>query len=109
MAEALAEKEANEDELHAELKELFSGAITEQIRLLGVRTAELHKALAARADVPAFAPEKYSLHYQRSLYAGFQSLVRTTFQDQNENLKRLDPEVRKEDSRRADEQTFSIK
>ncbi|MDH4092056.1 MAG: maltose alpha-D-glucosyltransferase, partial [Cyclobacteriaceae bacterium] len=96
LAEELAEKEANEDELHAELKELFSGAITEQIRLLGVRTAELHKALAARADVPAFAPEKYSLHYQRSLYAGFQSLVRTTFQHQNDNLKRLDPEVRKD-------------
>ena len=96
LAEELASKESGDDELHEELKSLFSGAVTEQIRLLGVRTAEMHKALSARKDIPAFSPENYSLHYQRSLFAGFQSMVRTTFQNQQENLKRLDPEVRKE-------------
>jgi len=96
LAEGLAAMESREDDLHEELKSLFSGAITEQIRLLGIRTAEMHKALSVRRDVAAFSPENYSLHYQRSLYAGFQSLVRTTFQNQLENLKKLDPEIRKE-------------
>jgi maltose alpha-D-glucosyltransferase/alpha-amylase len=76
------------------LHEIFAGPLTEQIRLLGIRTAELHKALAARNDIAAFAPEPYSLHYQRSLFAGLKSLVRSTFQNQSENLDKLSPDVK---------------
>lgn len=76
------------------LHEIFAGPLTEQIRLLGIRTAELHKALAARNDIPAFAPEPYSLHYQRSLFSGLKSLVRSAFQNQSGNLEKLAPEVR---------------
>jgi maltose alpha-D-glucosyltransferase/alpha-amylase len=76
------------------LHEIFAGPLTEQIRLLGIRTAELHKALAARTDIAAFAPEPYSLHYQRSLFAGLKTLVRSAFQNQSENLEKLSPEVR---------------
>ncbi|HNC14062.1 MAG TPA: alpha-amylase, partial [Cyclobacteriaceae bacterium] len=76
------------------LHEIFSGPLTEQIRLLGIRTAELHKALAGRGDIPAFSPEPYSLHYQRSLFSGLKSLVRSAFQNQSENLEKLSPEVR---------------
>jgi maltose alpha-D-glucosyltransferase/alpha-amylase len=36
--------------------------------LLGRRTAEMHLALASRADVPGFAPEPFTPHYQRSIY-----------------------------------------
>ena len=36
--------------------------------LLGRRTAELHRALASRDDVPGFAPEPFTPHYQRSIY-----------------------------------------
>src|SRR5207244_8387022 len=45
-------------------------------RLLGERTGQLHLALAADQDSPAFAPEPFNYLYQRSIY---QSL-RTTYQ-----------------------------
>jgi maltose alpha-D-glucosyltransferase/alpha-amylase len=35
---------------------------------LGRRTAQLHAALASRGDIPAFAPEPITPHYQRSVY-----------------------------------------
>ena len=96
LVEGLSPQHEYEDGIHPDLRDLFSGAVIEQIRLLGFRTAELHKALAIRKDIPAFAPENYSLHYQRSLFAGFQSLIREAFHGQRENVKRLDPDVRHE-------------
>lgn len=80
--------------VHPALHEFFAGPLTEQIRVLGIRTAELHKALAARPDITAFAPEPYSLHYQRSLFSGLKSLARGTFQNASENLNKLSPAVR---------------
>jgi len=81
------------------INELFDGPLAEQVRLLGLRTGEMHKALASSPDLPAFAPESYSLHYQRSLYSGLKTLVRNTFQNQSENLRKLTPEVRAEAER----------
>lgn len=81
-------------ELHPLLKDLFSGPLAEQIRTLAVRTAEMHRALGSHDDMEAFAPERYSLHYQRSLYSGLKTLVRNTFQNQGVNLPKLAPEIR---------------
>ncbi len=47
--------------------------------LLGQSLAKLHIGLLDN-QAADFAPEAFSLHYQRSLYSGFQSLVRSTFQ-----------------------------
>ena len=47
----------------------------ESARLLGQRTAELHKALASSADDPNFAPEPFSMLYQRSIYQSMQSQI----------------------------------
>ncbi|MBV9494359.1 MAG: putative maltokinase, partial [Acidobacteria bacterium] len=47
--------------------ELLSPYLSEA-ELLGKRTAELHLALASRDDIPAFAPEPFTPHYQRSIY-----------------------------------------
>lgn len=55
------------------------GPYLEQVRLLGERTAELHLALAA-GTAPAFAPEPFSLPYQRSLYQSMCALTTRTFQ-----------------------------
>jgi maltose alpha-D-glucosyltransferase/alpha-amylase len=45
----------------------------EAVRLLGQRTGELHRALASVIDDPAFAPEPFSMLYQRSLYQAMRS------------------------------------
>lgn len=84
------------EDIPAEMKELLEGSVAEGARLLGVRTGEMHLALASGIDFPNFSPEPYSLHYQRSLYAGLQSLVRGTFHNQTRNLSKLSDEARVE-------------
>ena len=81
------------DDIPEELKHLIEAPVAEQAFLLGVRTGEMHKLLA-EGESPDFKPEPYSLHYQRSLYSGLQSLVRSTFQSQEKNMHRLPPDVK---------------
>ena len=84
------------EDMPAEIKELLEAPVAERAHLLGVRTGEMHLALAAGSEFPNFKPEPYSLHYQRSLFSGLQSLVRGTFNNQERNLEKLNPEVRTE-------------
>ncbi len=56
------------------------GPYLDQARLLGRRTAELHTVLASEADDPAFAPENFTPHYQRSLYQSMRNLSGQIFQ-----------------------------
>jgi maltose alpha-D-glucosyltransferase/alpha-amylase len=56
------------------------GPYLENIKLLGQRTAELHVALASNADEPDFAPEPFSVLYQRSLYQSMRNHAGQTFQ-----------------------------
>jgi maltose alpha-D-glucosyltransferase/alpha-amylase len=79
-----------------QFKELIEVSVAEQVRLLGVRTGEMHLALASGTAFPDFKPEDYSLHYQRSLYAGLQSLVRGTFHNQSKNIRKLSEEVQQD-------------
>ncbi len=84
-------------EIPEPLKEIIDGSVAERARLLGIRTGELHLALASAGNGQRdFKPEPFSLHYQRSLYASFQSAVRAAFQNLARNLKRLPQEVRAE-------------
>ena len=50
------------------LVEKIGGVYPERARQLGVRTAEMHLALASAEDRAEFAAEPFSTHYQRSLY-----------------------------------------
>jgi maltose alpha-D-glucosyltransferase/alpha-amylase len=59
--------------------ELF-GPYLESARLLGRRTAELHRALASDHADPAFAPEPITVHYQRSVYQSSRALTQQVFQ-----------------------------
>lgn len=59
--------------------ELLNMFAVEQVRLLGERTAELHRALASEKDDPEFYPEEFTLHYQRSLFSSYQSPVREVY------------------------------
>ncbi|HEY8388164.1 MAG TPA: alpha-glucosidase C-terminal domain-containing protein, partial [Parasegetibacter sp.] len=75
--------------LSDDFKELLGGPLAEGARLLGAGLGELHLALASRSDIKEFAPEDFSLHYQRSLYSGMQSLVRNTFSNLSRSLGEL--------------------
>ncbi|RIK36741.1 MAG: alpha-amylase, partial [Chloroflexi bacterium] len=57
---------------------------------LGQRTAELHVALASISD-PAFAPEPFTMLYQRSVYQGLRGQIDETWRLLRQNLARLDP------------------
>ncbi|MBS7563311.1 maltose alpha-D-glucosyltransferase [Mucilaginibacter sp. Bleaf8] len=78
------------------VKEKLDATVAELVRLLGERTGEMHLALGSEHENPAFKPEDYSLHYQRSLFSSLQSLVRVAFQTLNRTIKKLPDEVRKE-------------
>ncbi|WP_128543253.1 maltose alpha-D-glucosyltransferase [Larkinella soli] len=69
------------DELAPEVQDLLGPRAADQVRRFGECTARMHQALAAGDGQKDFAPENFSLHYQRALFSGFQSLVRETFQN----------------------------
>lgn len=84
------------DELPQVVRDIFDINLVEQAELIAKRTGEMHLALASIEDLQAFKPEEFSLHYQRSLFSGFQSLVRATFQNQTRALKKLPDHIKVE-------------
>lgn len=84
------------EEIPEDMQELLEASVAERVYMLGVRTGEMHQALGSGVDNSDFRPEPYSLHYQRSLYAGLQSLVRSTFENLARNIKTLPEEVKQE-------------
>ena len=52
------------------------GSYLDLAHQLGVRTGELHAALASETRDPAFAPEPFTEHYQRSVYQSIHTLSR---------------------------------
>ncbi|MES2704889.1 MAG: maltose alpha-D-glucosyltransferase [Bacteroidota bacterium] len=84
------------EELAPNLQELLDATVAERVRLLAVRTAEMHLALASTDELPDFKPEPFSLHYQRSLFSSFQALVRTSYQALSKNMHKLPAHVKPE-------------
>lgn len=84
------------DDLPPEIKELLDTTVSERVKLLGRRTGEMHLALASSDNDPAFVPEKFSQHYQRSLFSSFQSLARSSFSTLGRALKKLPDNLRAE-------------
>jgi maltose alpha-D-glucosyltransferase/alpha-amylase len=84
---------------------MFIGPVTaERVRLLGKRVAKMHLALLGDDSDAEFSPEAFSLHYQRSLFSSFQSVVRKAYQTLGKRQKDL-PEHLQE----AVEQVLPIK
>ncbi|GAB3199452.1 maltose alpha-D-glucosyltransferase/alpha-amylase [Pontibacter aydingkolensis] len=79
-----------------EIQMQLGGAHVERIELLGQRTAEMHLALSNIHDNKDFAPDNFSLHYQRSLYSSLISLVRVNFDSLAKHLNNLPDHVRPE-------------
>ncbi len=65
-----------------------------QARLLGQRTAELHRALARSTDDPAFTPEPFNAMYQQSLYQSAHEHLARTFDQMARVAQRLEPRAR---------------
>ena len=86
------------EDLPEALQVLIGATSAEQARLLGVRTAEMHLALASGAGKD-FKPEVFSLHYQRSLFSSMQSLVRQTYQSLAAKMSSLPPDLQERKER----------
>ena len=74
--------------------------VVARTRDIGERVGQLHRALAAQPEVPGFQPEAYTLHYQRSLFAALQSLMRSASQQVRRQLPQYQPDLQ------ADAQRF---
>jgi maltose alpha-D-glucosyltransferase / alpha-amylase len=68
------------EELPADIQALIGVNAAEQARLIGIRTADLHIALASGGGKD-IKPEPFSLYYQRALFSSVTSLVRETYEN----------------------------
>ena len=80
----------------ADLAGFMLGYYSEMVALLGKRTAEFHLALYSGRKDPAFAPEPFTLLYQRSVYQSMRSRAKKTLQLLSRNLAGLPQELRPE-------------
>jgi maltose alpha-D-glucosyltransferase/alpha-amylase len=71
------------------------GPYLEAARLLGQRTAEMHLALSSHPEDPIFAPEAFTLFYQRSLLQSFRNLTEQVFERLEQQLPQLPEAVEK--------------
>jgi maltose alpha-D-glucosyltransferase/alpha-amylase len=74
-------------------KELLGSFYLEMIALLGVRTAEMHLALASETRDPAWRPEAFSTLYQRSVYQSMRNLARRSLLQLRQVVKGLPEET----------------
>ncbi|MCU7495221.1 MAG: maltose alpha-D-glucosyltransferase [Ignavibacteria bacterium] len=77
------------------LKSLIGESFFEKARLLGKRTGQMHAALSDTRD-PVFAPEPFSLHYQKALYQTLQTNTRRGMDFLRSSLSSLPPEMKQE-------------
>ncbi len=84
------------DEQVPELAGDMIGGYLHSARQLGLRTAEMHRALASVTDDPSFAPESFSAHYQRSLYQSMRNLTGQVFPLLGKRIRTLPEAVRDE-------------
>jgi len=82
------------DDIPVLFQELISGVYLEMASLLGKRTAELHLTLCTDLEDPAFAPEPFSILYQRSLYQSMESLTKRVMEVVRTNLGTLPADMR---------------
>jgi maltose alpha-D-glucosyltransferase/alpha-amylase len=81
------------EELSEGMQLLLGAHAADQARLIGLRTAEMHLALAYGTGKD-FKPESFSLYYQRSLFSSMQSLVRETYENLGRNRAKLPADLR---------------
>jgi maltose alpha-D-glucosyltransferase/alpha-amylase len=83
------------------------GGYLSDTRLLGQRTAELHACLSDARKDPQFAPEPFTLFYQRSLYQSMRNLIAQSWLALDRAQESL-PESVRADTRRLLEQEDAL-
>ena len=86
------------EDFPAAIQEMTGIILPERIYQLGEFTAELHNSLSQHSTDKDFDKEESSLHYQRSLFSGLQTLTRTSLEKLNKIIKDL-PEDTAEEAR----------
>jgi maltose alpha-D-glucosyltransferase/alpha-amylase len=71
-----------------------AGSYFETARLLGQRTAEMHRWLAEPGDDPSFEPETFTPFYRRALYQSLRNATRRGFSTLRAQLATLPEEYR---------------
>jgi maltose alpha-D-glucosyltransferase / alpha-amylase len=74
------------------------GRPLDDVRRIAALTAELHRALGSRDDDPAFAPERMTPMYRRSLYESLRATARESLDGLHASLDGI-PEAAREDAR----------
>ena len=75
------------------MQQLIGSLSYERVCLLAVRTAEMHIALAAEQSDPAFKPEHFTPHYQRSVYSAHRKLVSEKLDALEDKLSSFPPHI----------------
>ncbi len=75
------------------IKELLGGVYLERVQLLGMRTGELHLALAS-SDDPDFAPAPFTVFHQKSLYQSMKVTVDRTFFSLGRQIKDMPDDIK---------------
>ena len=82
------------EEAEADLSRGVMASYAQFVRLLGLRTAEMHLALASRREDPVFAPEPYTDFYRHGMYHGLLARLGRTMEQLKTALPRLPESVR---------------
>ncbi len=83
-------------DIPSKVRELIGCFYLEMTSLLGKRTGELHLALSSSHDDPLYAPEPYSMLYQRAVYQSMRNLTMKALQHARESMKKLPEAVEDE-------------
>jgi maltose alpha-D-glucosyltransferase/alpha-amylase len=87
--------DVNPDSVPSVLRELIEGHYLEMAGLLGKKTAQMHLALSSSEEIN-FAPEPFTMLYQRSVYQSMRTLLRKVLQNLRSNLGRFQEPVQEE-------------
>jgi len=85
-----------------ELLHHIGDVVVSRTRDIGQLVGNLHLALAAHPERKGFQPEAYTLHYQRSLFAALQSLLRSASQQIRRQMDQYQPDLQAEAERFLD-------
>ena len=88
--------QADMDTAPQPLDELFAGITQEMAELLGLRTAEMHQALARADKDDSFRPEAFSWLRQRALFQSMQNLAGEQLRLLRNNLSRFSAPIQEE-------------